>query len=109
MGSRVGALVIDWLLSWVIAAAITGSFLKPGVWTLVIFAAQDYVLTALLGLTIGKRLMRIRVIRTSGRAPGPLWAAIRTFLLVLVVPALLSDWNRRGLHDRAADTVVVRL
>jgi uncharacterized RDD family membrane protein YckC len=108
-GSRLGAIVIDWLLCWVIAAAITGSFLRTGFWTLLVFAAQDYVLTALLGLTIGKRLLRIRVTRADGRIPGPGWAAVRTGLLVLVIPALISDRNLRGLHDRAADTVVVRL
>jgi hypothetical protein len=30
-------------------------------------------------------------------------------LLLFVVPALLSDRDLRGLHDRAADTIVVRM
>jgi hypothetical protein len=33
---------------------------------------------------------------------------VRTLLLVLVVPALIWDRDYRGLHDRAANSVVVR-
>jgi hypothetical protein len=36
------------------------------------------------------------------------WALVRTLLLLAVVPPLLTDRDLRGLHDRAADTVVVR-
>jgi hypothetical protein len=35
--------------------------------------------------------------------------AVRTALLVLLVPAVVIDRNNRGLHDRAAGIVVVRL
>jgi uncharacterized RDD family membrane protein YckC len=35
-------------------------------------------------------------------------AALRTALLMLLIPALISDRDGRGLHDRAAGTVVVR-
>ena len=34
--------------------------------------------------------------------------ALRTALLLLLVPALITDRDGRGLHDRAAGTVVVR-
>jgi uncharacterized RDD family membrane protein YckC len=78
-------------------------------WTMVVCFAEIYLLTALSGLTIGKRVLGIRVIRTDGGRPGFGWAALRTILLFLVVPPLLSDRDRRGLHDRAADTIVVRM
>jgi len=70
---------------------------------------EIYLLTAVSGLTVGKRLLGLRVIRTDGSRPGFAWAAVRTILLFLVVPPLLSDRDQRGLHDRAADTVVVRM
>jgi uncharacterized RDD family membrane protein YckC len=40
----------------------------------------------------------------------PRWPAIvvRTGLLLLVLPAVVYDRDGRGLHDRAAGTVVVR-
>jgi len=34
-------------------------------------------------------------------------AALRGLLLVLVVPALIMDGDRRGLHDKAAGTVMI--
>ena len=44
-----------------------------------------------------------------GGAPGFVSVLARTFLLCLAVPALVWDRDQRGLHDRAANTVVVRL
>jgi uncharacterized RDD family membrane protein YckC len=104
MGRRVLALLIDWLLSMVIAYWITHSQF----WTIAVFAVEVYVLTALTGATIGKRLLGIRVIRTDGGLVGFRWALVRTALLLTVIPPLLSDRDLRGLHDRAADTIVVR-
>jgi hypothetical protein len=105
IGSRIVALFIDWLLSLVIAYWLTHS----QYWTIVIFAIETYVLTALTGSTVGKRLCRIRVIRTNGGMVGFGWALVRTVLLLTVVLPLITDFDRRGIHDRAADTIVVRL
>jgi uncharacterized RDD family membrane protein YckC len=104
MGRRVLALLIDWLLSMVIAYWIT----RSQFWTIAVFAVEVYVLTALTGTTVGKRLLGIRVIRTDGGLVGFRWALVRTALLLTVIPPLLSDRDLRGLHDRAADTIVVR-
>ena len=51
----------------------------------------------------------MRVIRTDGGRPGFGWAALRTVLLLCVVPRLLTDRDLRGFHDRASDTIVVRM
>jgi len=104
IGRRLLALLIDWLLCTLIALAILGS---QG-WTLPIFAAETYLLTALTGFTVGKRLLGIRVARLDGRPVGLLWALVRTLLLLAVVPALITDRDLRGLHDRAANTIVIR-
>ena len=104
MGRRVLALLIDWLLSMVIAYWIT----RSQYWTIAVFAVEVYVLTALTGTTVGKRLLGIRVIRTDGGLVGFRWALVRTALLLTVIPPLLSDRDLRGLHDRAADTIVIR-
>lgn len=105
MGRRTAAIFIDWLLSMAIALAI---FHSAQWWTLLIFAVQVYILTALTGLTIGKRVLGIRVARLDGKPVGFGWALVRTLLLLAVVPALFSDRDHRGLHDRAANTVVIR-
>jgi RDD family protein len=105
MPRRVLALFIDWLLSLVIAYWLTHSEF----WTIAVFAVEVYILTALTGTTVGKRLAGIRVIRLSGGPVGFGWALVRTAILLTVVPPLLTDRDLRGLHDRASDTVVVRL
>jgi len=109
MGRRVGALFIDWFLSAFVAAAlIRPPYWEVQYWTLAIFALQDVVLTALTGVTVGKRLLRIRVARLDGRMVGG-WAVVRTVLLLCVIPPLVVDRDLRGLHDRASDTAVVRI
>jgi uncharacterized RDD family membrane protein YckC len=105
MARRVGALLADWLLCTVIALGLTGSQW----WTIAVFAVENYVLTATAGITIGHRLFGIRLIRPGGGPIGFGWAAVRTLLLLTVVPPLLTDRDLRGLHDRAADTIVVRI
>jgi uncharacterized RDD family membrane protein YckC len=105
IGSRLLALLIDWLLCMLIAYWLTHS----QYWTIVVFAVEVYVLTALTGTTVGKRLCGIRVMRTDGSLVGFRWALVRTVLLLTVVLPLLTDFDRRGVHDRAADTIVVRL
>ncbi len=103
-GRRLAALCVDWLLCSVIALALHSRY-----WTTAIFAAEAYLLTALTGFTVGKRLLGIRVVRLDGGPVGLGWALIRTALLLTVIPALLNDRDQRGLHDRAANTVVVRV
>jgi len=119
MGRRLIALLVDWLLCSLIVSSVTGHILfgnaqDPHYFaaqygTLILYTLEVYLLTAISGLTVGKRLLRIRAIRTNGGNPGFKWAAVRTVLLLFVIPACLTDRDLRGLHDRAADTIVVRL
>jgi len=38
--------------------------------------------------------------------PAPVF--LRTFLIALVIPAVVTDSEGRGLHDRIARTIVMR-
>jgi RDD family len=105
MPRRVVALFIDWLLSMVIAYWLT----KSQFWTIAVFAVEVYILTALGGSTVGKRLVGIRTVRIGGGPIGFGWALVRTAILLTVVPPLLTDRDLRGLHDRASNTIVVRI
>lgn len=74
---------------------------------------QTY-LGGILGQTVGKRLMRLRVITTRGQSPGPVCAVLRTaWLLLSLAPAGLGflwcifDRERRSLHDHLAGTYVI--
>jgi hypothetical protein len=67
------------------------------------------------GQTVGKRLMRIRVIRLDGKPVG-WWMAFERFggYAASLVTGLLGfaqvlwDRNRQAMHDKIAETVVVR-
>lgn len=107
MGRRILALLIDWLLCSLIALA----FFHSRWWTLAIFAAETYLLTALTGFTVGKRVLGIRVARVDDRPVGFSWfgwVLLRTALLLTVLPPLITDRDLRGLHDRAANTIVIK-
>jgi uncharacterized RDD family membrane protein YckC len=115
---RLAALVIDWIACSLITIAffyhpaaghIANVFTEPRPWTPLVFGIQDFLLTATAGFTLGKRLLGLRVIRLDGAPVGFGFAAIRTILLMLVVPALMMDRDLRGLQDKAARTVVVRM
>ena len=130
VGRRLGAQIIDWLACLLITAAILRSVhhttvLQHGIavhrdisfslalaqargWTLALFAIEQVVLTALTGFTLGKRLLGIRVARLEGSS-AIVSSLVRTFLLLLVVPPLVLDKDLRGLHDKAARTVVIRI
>lgn len=113
LGARLGALCIDWLIAIVIISPVTGHRpFTPGSnspWVLVVFAAEYIVLVSLIGRTIGMRLCGIGIMRLDGRRVTFPWVVVRTVLLVLFVPAVIYDRDRRGLHDKAAGSVVVRL
>jgi len=74
------------------------------------FGLQVVLLQSLTGQSIGMRLLGIRVARLGALdvPPGFLPAAIRTALIALVLPAVVFDRDGRGLHDKAAGTVVLR-
>ena len=104
--------MIDWLMSVVIALAVLGGDKNPAstqYLAVAVFAAEIYLLTALTGCTVGKRLLGLRVVRLDGQPVGLLWALVRTVLFLLVIPPLVLDADLRGLHDRAAGTIVIRI
>jgi uncharacterized RDD family membrane protein YckC len=108
---RLGSLMIDWLIAALIALAVFGGKSQASVQylTLAIFAGEVWLLTALTGFTVGKRLLGMRVARLDGQPVGFYRSLVRTILFLLVVPALVLDGDLRGLHDKAAGTIVIRI
>ncbi|CAM5737126.1 RDD family protein [Streptomyces badius] len=62
-----------------------------------------------IGCTPGKRLLGVRVVADDGGRLGFVRVAVRTVLLLLVIPALVWDRDGRGLHDRLSRSVQVRM
>jgi len=108
-GRRLGAFLLDSVLSIPIALIFTR---PPGLaYSLAVtgvFFVQRVVLTATTGHSLGQRAAGIAVRRIDGKPVGFSSALIRTILLVVSVPVLFVDKQGRGLHDRAAGTVLVR-
>ncbi|WP_238154512.1 RDD family protein [Ornithinimicrobium sufpigmenti] len=120
---RLVALVVDWSLCQLIATGLLGmqwgqvsgteAFVPLG-----LFFVLNLVLVTTLGTTIGHRLLGIRVVSVDAvggvdgdgrQAPPPGRSLARAALLCLFVPAVIMDADGRGLHDKAARTVVVRM
>ncbi|WP_067183654.1 RDD family protein [Microtetraspora niveoalba] len=110
-GRRLGAILVDWLLcTWAIAGGVLGAQGQATGWVgLAVFAVENLLLVGTVGMTLGMRLFGLRVAMLDGGRPPLVPVLVRTFLLCLAVPALIWDRDRRGLHDRASNTVVVRL
>ncbi|WP_329179616.1 RDD family protein [Streptomyces sp. NBC_01477] len=111
VGRRLAALFIDWALSVLIAYGLIAhrDLQLANNWALVVFAVVSVIALGLVGSTPGKLIMRLRVVHVGGGRLSPLGAALRTLLLVLVVPAVVWDRDTRGLHDRAVKAVQVRI
>ncbi|WP_336086836.1 RDD family protein [Nocardia sp. SSK8] len=139
LGRRITARVLDLLLAGVLliptnllmvgAAAllhvddsIGGILLATNM--IVTPLAYEWIPMAFGGATLGKRILDLRVVRTDGTAVSWQRAALRAllnapyvsmWLILMVLPLvnlacmLLDKPQRRGLHSRLTDTVVVDL
>ncbi len=106
LGRRVWAILIDWGCAVVISIAF---FSYSALATSLIFVVVQCVFIPTIGGSPGHRLLGMRVQRTTGGWPG-LWRPIvRSVLLALVIPAVIWDADNRGVHDKAAGTILLRV
>ncbi|MER5436715.1 RDD family protein [Streptomyces sp. NPDC002588] len=110
-GRRLGALAVDWGLCLLIAYSLITDGYTPSTsnWTLLVFLVLSLLTVGTVGFTPGKRLFGLRVVSVETGTVRPLGSLIRTVLLCLAIPALIWDRDGRGLHDRLARTVEVRI
>ncbi|MFF4354498.1 RDD family protein [Streptomyces sp. NPDC001530] len=110
-GRRLGALAIDWGLCLLIAYGLLtdGYNQATGNWALLIFFVLSLLTVGTVGFTPGKRLLGLRVVPEGGGWLNPLRVLLRTVLLCLFIPAMIWDRDGRGLHDRIARTIEVRI
>ncbi len=102
--ARIGGIVVDWLPAYLVAVLFTEN---PATSALALFAAYTTVALAIAGRTPGHAVAGLRVARLDGGRPGVEAAVIRTVLLCLVIPPVVYNVDGRGLHDRAAGTIVL--
>jgi uncharacterized RDD family membrane protein YckC len=104
-GRRLAAFVID----IGVGALISYAFFDYDRWaSLAVFAALQIIFLVLVSGSVGHLLLGMRVVPLTSGWIGIWRPVVRTLLLSLLVPALITDRDRRGLHDRIAGTVLVR-
>ncbi|MEU0578935.1 RDD family protein [Streptomyces griseoincarnatus] len=110
-GRRIGALAVDWGLCLLIAYGLftDGYDARTGNWALLVFLVLSMLTVGTVGFTPGKRLFGLRVVAADSGRVQPLRGLLRSVLLCLAIPALVWDRDGRGLHDRLARTVEVRV
>lgn len=116
LGRRIGALLVDYAAATVIATAFFGfdQFALPEEAGLtlfspmLVFAALHILFIPTINGSPGHRLLGMRLQLATGGWPGLWRPVVRSLLLVLVIPAAIWDADHRGLHDKAAGTVLVR-
>jgi uncharacterized RDD family membrane protein YckC len=106
LGRRILAISIDWALALMVSQAFAGG---DSTITLIVFAVMQLLLVATLGYSVGHRVLGLQVRRLDGQYVGLGRSFIRIFLILLVIPATIWDGDNRGLQDKAAGTVLVRI
>lgn len=111
-GRRAAALLVDWLISYGLAALgltlglYDNTFLATAV--LVVWFVLGVVSIRLFSFTPGQYLLGLRVASIDNRLHvGTGRAAARGLLIALVIPALFTDVDGRGIQDRLTATAVV--
>jgi uncharacterized RDD family membrane protein YckC len=114
-GRRIGGLAIDLGSAMLIAYAffgytdaVTGVRFAEPLAANIAFILIQIVFIPTIGGSPGHRLMGMRVVPVRGGWVGLWRPLVRTALLVLLLPAVIWDSDQRGLHDKAAGTILIR-
>jgi hypothetical protein len=113
MGRRIGALFVDWMIGYGLAALgmslgwVSMASLSTAV--LVIWFVLGAVSLRLFGFTPGQYALGLMVVPVDDREHvGFGRAVVRGLLIAVVIPALITDADLRGLQDKVTNTAVVR-
>jgi uncharacterized RDD family membrane protein YckC len=108
-GRRLLALLVDWLAATLVASFLVDSLTRNPWPQLGVFVLAHAFFVGLFGQTVGMALVRIRCVAFGdGGAIGIPRALLRAVLLALLIPAMISDGDGRGLHDRVAGSIMVQ-
>ena len=113
-GPRLGAVCIDLVVAGLIGGLgnVVAGDPSPVLRQATGIAALLLIYAALLptaGQTFGMRVVKLRVIRLAdGRPLGFAQAVVRGVLVILTIPALFTDRDGRGWHDKAVGSAIVR-
>lgn len=111
IGRRIVAILIDWGIAMLLTLPYQQALAShvQSLVTLAIFALMQCLFIPTIGGSIGHRVMGLRIIKLGGGWVGFWRPAVRTLLLVLVIPVLVWDSDQRAFHDKVAGTALVRM
>ena len=105
IGRRIAAIAIDWGIAVVVSVVF---FQYDPLATLAVFVGAQILATVLVNASIGHAVMGLRVVPMAGGLLGLWRPVVRALLIALVLPAVVWNVDQRGLHDRAAGTILLR-
>ena len=107
LGRRFVALLIDWILCVLASGIFADPRTDPWAPVAVLIVMYGFFL-GLFGQSPGMFLTGLRCVSVvDGQPVGIPRALLRGLLLAVVIPALIMDEQRRGLHDKAAGSIVI--
>ncbi|MGP4017182.1 RDD family protein [Saccharopolyspora sp. 5N708] len=107
LGRRALAFLIDIVLAALVTAAFTVPN-YPGDWSLLTWFVITVVPVSFFGVTPGMAMLRIWVARMDSTGMvGPLRAILRCGLTLLIIPAVVWNFDGRSWHDRLSGTIVL--
>ncbi len=105
-GRRIAALAIDFTVAGVVSASF---FQYSGLASTLIFAGTQIAFILLVAGGPGHLVLGLRVVPLRGGWIGWWRPIVRTAMICAVIPPLIWDADQRGLHDKIAGTVLVRI
>jgi uncharacterized RDD family membrane protein YckC len=109
---RAGGTAIDWFIAEALVVFVFGQGIEDPqttFWVMGAWVAMGIISVWLFSCTAGQMILGMRVVRVgANERVGIIRAAIRSGLMVFVVPALFMNRDGRGLHDQLSQTAVVR-
>lgn len=113
-GRRLAALAIDWVVAGLSAVALARVSFPPEnpLENLIItgfYVVEVGVLVGLVGFSIGKRVLGLRVETPAGRPPAVPQALFRSLLVCLIIPPLVQNADGRGLQDVLTGTRQIKI
>ncbi|RVW05059.1 RDD family protein [Rhodococcus spongiicola] len=114
LGRRVLALAVDWFTAAGVVMLLIGEAPlenpRIGTYTLMLWFLVGVACVSLFSFTPGQYMLGLQVARVDAPAKvGFLRALGRQALMVFIVPAVITDVDGRGMHDRATGTALVRM
>jgi uncharacterized RDD family membrane protein YckC len=105
---RLVALFADWTLSYFVAVFLaTLHWGSASALQYLVFYLELFIFTSTTGASAGQHLMKLKVVSVpDGGYLTPGRVALRTLLIILVLPALFTK-ERRGYHDIFSKSLVI--